>query len=100
MHNRGRIDKTAKQGKESKVGGLGIEGPEKGRRVMEYLCPPLTPLLVCVLLIITLFLIGCVPVVVISPVSEPIWLDQGEVAPSEGWLVTQGWMDENIRHTE
>lgn len=53
------------------------------------------------LAILFLFILtGCPPKVVVSPVEDPVWLEQSQPAPYEGWLVTQGWMSECIEHTE
>ena len=34
--------------------------------------------------------------VIVSKYRAPLWQEQNEQAPYEGWLVTQGWMDEQI----
>ncbi len=44
---------------------------------------------------------GCLhKAITVSPVEDPIWLEEGESAPFPCWAVTQGWMAERIEETE
>lgn len=53
------------------------------------------------ILILLLFAVsGCGPGLVVSPVEDPLWLDKDQLAPYEGWLVTQGFMDQVIESTK
>ncbi|HDZ39570.1 MAG TPA: hypothetical protein ENH62_15065 [Marinobacter sp.] len=42
---------------------------------------------------------GCGPKLVISNSLDPVWMEQDQPTPFEGWLVTQGKMQEMIEAT-